>query len=198
MAGHHYQPILDFLCICSPAGFPSATKCDFLSQPVSLKIIQALVSTLTFPLPQSAERHELSITVLSDAELSATNGQLCYVAELLLSELFHGCIFHTLSWSSYKAKRPVLSIRAAEILAAVESIDEGKILAMTMSLVVSTHIPLHVVLYFKDLYTSLFTHRNSVYKSIRADFNCIRFAFERRKVVRIIWVPTPGPRPKAL
>lgn len=40
----------------------------------------------------------------------------------------------------------------------------------------------------KDLYTSLYTNRDSVDKSIGADVNCLRFEFERRHVARIIWV----------
>lgn len=38
------------------------------------------------------------------------------------------------------------SIGAAEILAAGESIDEGKILSHTMSTVLGTDVPFHVVI----------------------------------------------------
>lgn len=126
--------------------------------------------------------------MFSDAGRSATNGQLCYVTGLLLGDLRHVSIFHTLICSFHKSKRPVRSIGAAEILAAGEAIDKGNNISMTTSLVLGTHIPLHVVLDSKDLYTSLSTKRNLVDKSIRADVNCIRFEFERRNVVQILGV----------
>lgn len=55
-----------------------------------------------------------------------------------------------------------------------------------MSIVLGTTVPLHVTLNFKYLYNSLITKLNSVDKSIQADFNCIRFDFERRHVARVI------------
>lgn len=81
------------------------------------------------------------------------------------------------------------SIGPSEILAAEEAIEEGNVLALTMSLVLGFSNPLHIMLDLKDLYTCLLTKRNSVEKSIGADANCIRFHFERRNVARIVSIP---------
>ena len=51
------------------------------------------------------------------------------IAGLLIGDFKAGSVFHTLNWFSHKSKRPVKSIGAAEILAAGEAIDEGKVLA---------------------------------------------------------------------
>lgn len=53
----------------------------------------------------------------------------------------------------------------------------------------SITVPLHLVVNSKDLYTSLFTKRNSDGKSVRAYVNCILFEFELRQIARIIWIP---------
>lgn len=156
-----------------------ATIRQLVSQATDLCAVQALGSTISFSKPTDAERHSLSGTVLSDAGRSATNGQHCYVASLFLGELFLNPIFHVLSRSSHKSKRPVRSIGAAEILPAGKEIDEKKILSLTMSIVLATAIPLHVILDSEELYNSLSTTRNFVDKSIGSDVYCIRFDFER-------------------
>ena len=41
----------------------------------------------------------------------------------------------------------------------------------------------------KDLYTSLSAQRNSIYKSILADVNVIRFEYETHAVNTVAWIP---------
>lgn len=84
---------------------------------------------------------------------------------------------------------PIRSIGASEILAACKAIRDGKILSHTMSKVLGVHITLNSIVDNKALLNSLSTGRNSIDKSIRVDVNCIRIAFERFNVDRIIWVP---------
>lgn len=74
-------------------------------------------------------------------------------------------------------------------MAAGEAIDEGKVLAQTLSAILNQHVKLYIALDTKDLYTSLSTKRNSIDKSIRADVNVIRFEFECCNFNRIIWIP---------
>lgn len=63
------------------------------------------------------------------------------------------CLFHVLYWSSHRAKLPVRSICATEILSAGESIDEGEILTWIVSAIYSTYIPLIVSVDSKDIFT---------------------------------------------
>lgn len=109
--------------------------------------------------------HHLSVLVFSDAGRQASRSQLSYIAGLLMRDIQATVPFHLLSWSSHKSRRTVRSIRAAEILAAVEAIDEGKILARTLSSIYSSRIPLLLALDSRDLFTSLSTERNSVHMS---------------------------------
>lgn len=90
------------------------------------------------------------------------NVQLSYVTGLMIGEFKMDTIFHTISWASRKSKRPVKSIGAAEILAASESIDEGKTLWKAFSCLPGIEVEVHLVLDTKDLYTSLSTQRNSI------------------------------------
>lgn len=97
-------------------------------------------------------------------------------------------IYSILSWSSHKNLRPERSISAAEILAAGEAIDEGKMLARTVSSIYNTRIPLVISLDSRDLCTSLSTQRNSVDKSIRCDVNVICHEFDRRNVAKFVGI----------
>lgn len=102
---------------------------------------------------------------------------------------------------SHKAKRPVRSTAAAEILAAGEAIDEGKMIAHTVSLLFGIKVELIIILDSKDLFTSLSTQKNSIDKSVRADVSVIRFEFECGNVSTFKWIPgknnlaDPGTKP---
>lgn len=132
----------------------------------------------TYP-TSDCEMHRLSVVLFTDAGRHHEIGQLSYVAGLVLDDLSLGSLFHSLSWSSYRAKRPVRSVGAAEVLAAGDGIDEGQMLTRTLSSICGVDVRLIVALDSKDLFTSLSTQRQSIDKSIRADANVIRYAFER-------------------
>lgn len=61
-------------------------------------------------------------------------------------------------------------------------------IATTLSTVLRTPVPLHIVLYSKDLYTGFSTKFRSVDKSICADFNVIRYELERKHVFRSVCI----------
>lgn len=103
------------------------------------------------------------------------NKQLCYVTGLLLGNLERGSLHYVLFWPSHRSRRPVRLIGTAKILAADEAIDEGKIIATSLSAALGTSVFLHIVLDSKYLYTSLFTMRNNDEKSIRDHDNFIRY-----------------------
>lgn len=105
-----------------------------------------------------------SILVFSDAGKNCDNGRLCYIAEILFDTFEKDSFFHTLSWSSYEAKRPDRSIGAAETLAAGEAIDEGNVLENTLSSITYKQVDLVEALDRKDLFSSLSTQGNSIEK----------------------------------
>ena len=78
---------------------------------------------------------------------------------------------------------------AAEILAASEAIDEGKMIAKTVSQLLGIPIPLTILVDSKDLFTSMSTQRNSIDRSIRGDVGCIRFEFQTGNIQNITWIP---------
>lgn len=89
-----------------------------------------------------------------------------------------------MSWSSFRWKQPVKSIDVAELWAAGEAIDEGKILARALAAVHGTHIPLIMALNSKDIFTLLSTLRNSIDNFMRSDVNLIRYDFETKSISR--------------
>ena len=93
-------------------------------------------------------------------------------------------MIHLISWSSHKSKRPVCSIGSAEILAAGEAIDEGKVIKRVIGKVHNFNPDLIVVVDSKDLFTSLSTKRDSIDKSIRPDVNVIRFDLKHEKLTK--------------
>lgn len=80
---------------------------------------------------------------------------------------------HILSWLSYKSKRTVRSIGAAEFLAASEAIDGGQLLKSALSLLLGMPVPLYIIVDSRDLYISLSTRHKSIDKSIRAKLNVV-------------------------
>lgn len=82
---------------------PSETVRDCLAQSSDIRTIQAMGYTI-FSRAYDVERLKRYVTIFSDAGRSATNGQLCYIAGLLLEELQLKSIYHVLSWCSHKTK----------------------------------------------------------------------------------------------
>lgn len=105
---------------------PNATIKEMIQQINLLRKLKKVCTVATYKCPKPNASKKLSVLVFSDAGRTSDHGQLCFIAGLLVGELTEGSIFHSVSWSSRKSKRPVKSVGAAEILAAGEAIDEGK------------------------------------------------------------------------
>lgn len=159
------------------------------STPEAKKNLARLLHTNAQCKQYTSTVQKLSVVVFSDAGRTCGHGQLCFIAGLLIGDFRQGSIFHTVSWSSRKSKRPVKSVGAAEILAAGEAIDEGKIIAQAYSILLGMKMDLLIALDSKDLFQSLSTQRNSIDKFIRADVNVIRHEFETQNVHKIMWIP---------
>lgn len=80
----------------------------------------------------------------------------------------------------------MISIEAAESLAADEAIDVGKSLVKTYKRLMGISLDLIIVVDSKDLLTTLFTHRQSTDKSIRGEIGVIRYEFETKAVSKIV------------
>lgn len=110
----------------------------------------------------------------SDAGRRLDSGQLSIFADVFVANFQQGSLFYMVLCSSHKSKRPVQSIKAAEIVAASEAMDEGKMLKMAMISLLCNCIPLLFALESRNLLMSLSSQRNSVDKSIRADVDVFR------------------------
>ena len=180
---------------------PCATVKTIIDQSRYLHTIQKLGSYSYYPRFDDNKDHCISLCVFCDAGRSLEAGQISTLSGLVFDDIAEGSMFHVLGWSSHKARRPVKSTAAAEILAASEAIDDGKMLARTLSYIYKSRIELVILLDSKDLYNSLSTQRNSVDKSVRDDVNYIRYDFECGNVSTIFWVPgkinlaDPGTKP---
>lgn len=127
--------------------------------------------------------------IFSDAGRRHDHSQLASNAGPLIDDMATESIYLAISWSSHRAKKPVRSIGADEILAAGELIDEEKILAACIGTVNKTFILLHIVLDSHDLFLPFPTQRQSISKPLRADVSLIRFEFESRNVAEFTWIP---------
>lgn len=70
--------------------------------------------------------------------------------------------------------------------------DEWKVLTQSLSVLLDFRLRLLIALDSRDIFTSLGSQRNSVARSIRADFNVIRYEYETRYANEIIWIPGCG------
>lgn len=108
---------------------------------------------------------------------------------MLIDQLEIGALFHTMSWSLHKAKRPVKWAGAAETLAAGEETDVGKEIVVVYGDLFRATVNLVVTVDSKDLFSTLTSQRQSIHRSIRASIRVIRYEFETKYVHEVRWVP---------
>ena len=183
------SPFCSFASSYLQQKLPDTTVSDLVAQLNITRELKKLGSSLKFKRPCDKKLYSLSILVFADASRKEDRGQLGYICGLLIGDISLGSIYHTLSWSSTKAKRPVKSIGSAEVLATGAAIDEGKLISQAMSTLLNYTVDLTIVLDSKDLYDTISTCRLATDRSIRGDVALIRYEFETRKVSRMIWVP---------
>ena len=112
-----------------------------------------------------------TLVAFADASHTKDSSQLCYIIGLVYGTVEKGCIFHLLSWSSHRSRRPAKSTPAAEILAASEAVDEIVVLRSVLTIILGTEVRTMVFVDSKDLYHALSSKRNTVDKSVRPDVN---------------------------
>lgn len=139
-----------------------------------MSALQHYITLTAYPTTHRHIPHKVALLVLSDAGRAAEHVQLSYQARLLLGDMQKESPYHVISRRSNMSRRPVRSIGASEILAAREDIDEGKMLARTMSSIFNSDNPLVVSLNICDLFPLHITQRNTVQKIIRCNVNMIR------------------------
>lgn len=168
---------------------PNAQVRTLVAQTNMLRQLKKLGTVSQYKRPDTKGQLSISIMVFADAGRSNENGQLGFIAGLLIGPLAAGSVFHVLSWTSQKSKRPVKSIGAAETLSAGSAIDEGKLLAKTYHRLFGIEIDLMLAVDSNDLYETISTCRVSTDKSIRADISVIRYEFETHNLNCMVWIP---------
>lgn len=116
--------------------------------------------------------------VFADAGRRVDYGQLSVLAGILFRKLSEYFLVHTISSSLQTSKCPVKAVGAANILAASEGMNVGKVLREVAAIFFGIAVELVFVVDFKDLFTSLSLQRNPVDRSIRPIFRTIRFEYE--------------------
>lgn len=183
------SPLCSFYSSYLQQKAPNTKVSHMVEQTNILRKMKKLGTVISYPRPTDKREHELSVLVFADASRVDEAGQLGVLTGLLVGEMKSNSIYHPISWISHKAKRPVKSVPAAEILAAGEGIDEGKVIAAAYSELLDMDIRVRLCVDSKDLFTSLSTQRNSIDRAIRADVGCIRYEFQTGAVEKISWIP---------
>eukprot|EP00178_Gracilaria_changii_P027963 TRINITY_DN936_c0_g2_i2.p1 TRINITY_DN936_c0_g2~~TRINITY_DN936_c0_g2_i2.p1 ORF type:complete len:399 (+),score=36.11 TRINITY_DN936_c0_g2_i2:473-1669(+) len=167
---------------------PHVTVKDLVSQFNVLRNLKKRGTCSRYHRPPPGS-YPVSVLVFADASRTMDHGQLGFVAGLMFGKFEEGSVFHPISWSSHKSRRPVKSIGSAETLAAGEAIDKGKVLTNAFHKLLNVEVDLLVVVDSKDLFDTLSTCRNATDRSIRADVSVIRYEFETHNISRMIWIP---------
>ncbi len=166
--GSNASPFCAFYSSWLQQKAPSPTVKDLISQINSLWLSKKLGTTTLYKRPSNGSI-ELSVLFFADASRKDDHGQFCFLSGLLFGDLKLDSIFHVLSWSSIKSRRPVKSVASAETLAAGEAIDEGKVLVNALAELLNIKIGLWVALDSKDLFSTLSSCRLALDRSIRYD-----------------------------
>ena len=168
---------------------PDLKVCHLVEQINIVRKLKKLGTTVAYPRPTDKDKYQLSVLVFADASRTDDCGQLGILTGLLIGEIKKNAIYHTISWISHKAKRPVKNVPAADILAAAEYIDEGNTISKAYSELLDMDMKVRLAVDSKDLFTSLSTQKNSIDNLIRGDVSCIRFEFQTGAVDQISWIP---------
>lgn len=187
--GVHASPIAAFVFSYLQQKRNSAKVCDIAIQRSMLKKLCTIGSVSSYTRPELGSQLQLSVLVFCDAARPSDYGQLGTLGGLLLGQLQKGSLFHVLFWNSSLSKRPVKSIASAEVLAAGRGIDEGILVSLALSLLLSTYVPVIIAVDSKDLYESLSSCHVPEDKSIRGDVQLIRYYFETRQISHMVWLP---------
>lgn len=153
-----------------------------------LKLLKKLRSTTSYIRPPIGI-HQMSVLVLADGNRKNDYGQLCFLCGIIVGKLSYGSVFHPISWVYHKSRRPVKSVASAEILAAGEAIDEGKVVVNAFNDLLGLDLDLWIAVDSKDLFSSLSTCPLAADGSIRGDVSFIRFDFFTKTISQIIQVP---------
>ncbi len=106
---------------------PTPTVHDLISQINYVKQLKKLGTSISYLRPENGS-YTVSLLIFTYASHPSDHGLLVFLSGLLFGNFASGSVFHVLSWSSRKSRRPVKSIASAETSAAGEAIDEGKVI----------------------------------------------------------------------
>ena len=201
----HYQSIIGKLCwigvISSPfcafsASYlqqksPNATVSDLVVQNYLICAVKELgLGTVTkYVRPESRGRFSLNIVCFADASKTDDKGQLGMVTGLMIGEPSTGAVFHSLTWFSKRAKRPVKSVASAEFLATGAAADEGMLLKNACIKLFEVNIGLCVIVDTMDLFDTIPTKRLPTDKAIKGNVASLRYDYEIGAMNKLIWVP---------
>ena len=187
--GQAVSPFCSFYSSYLQQKLPSPIVSDLISQINILKHLQKLGTTIKYIRPTEKKDYEVSILVFSDASRKQDDSKLAYVCGILIGEFQVNSTWHILSWSSRKSGKPVKSIATAEIIAASEAIDEGKVIKNAIQFLLNMEIKLILAVDSNNLYEALSTSHTSSDRSIRGEVGVIRYEFETHNVDQIRWIP---------
>lgn len=151
--------------------------------------LKNLGTTILHPRPKDKDNIELSVLLFADASRVDGLGQLGVVTGLLVGPMEKVSIHHVSSWICNKTKRPVRSIPAAEVFAAAEGLDDGKVVCNAYNELLNVNVKLRLCVDSKDFFSSLSTQKLSIHKSIRGYVSSIRYEFQTGAVDKISWIP---------
>ena len=130
---------------------PSHTVQDLIFQINSLKHLKKLGTGCHYKRPVPG-KYDLSVLVFADASRKEDHGQLSFLSGILFGNLASGSVFHVISCSSRKSRRPVKSVASAETLAAGDAIDEGKLIVKAFNELLNLNMGLWIAVDSKDLF----------------------------------------------
>ena len=175
--GSAASPLCSFYASYLQQKAPKPCVKHLVEQNNILRSLKKHGTTIRYLRPEVKKADELTLVIFADASKSDQNGQIGVLCGLMFGNMSPESVFHLITWVSHKAKRPVKSVPAAEILAAGESIDEGKVIKLALVEMLGVKVNLHICIDSKDLFFSMSTHKASIDKSIRSDVGAIRYDF---------------------
>lgn len=130
---------------------PDITVSNIKEQLNILRRLKKIGTTIRYPRPIETINQEVTVLVFTDASRIYDEAQLGAVLGLLFGGIEKDNIYHIVSWLSHKSKILVKSVPSAEILAAAEGTDEGKMVKQAHSELFNIDVKLQLYVDSKNM-----------------------------------------------
>lgn len=149
-----------------------------MSQAPGLTLLQSYGTLTSYTGPTCGSKTPLTLVSFADSGHSKSVSQLSFITCIAAGPIQRRSILHLLCWSSHEPRGPDCSTGVAEILAAVQALEEVFLLQSARNIMYGTSLSPAILDDTKDLDNSLSSERNSTETFVYGEVDAIPLYFK--------------------